>query len=312
MIAMGTSLADRAWGRESAVYRITGVVTVIAGWFITALIAFTSAGLIACILIFATSSGKALGVISVLVLGAFAIFRLITSSEYRNKTKKSQKEEEETVEELSGEKAVYEYGNKGIKKSISQTNDIYTRTLDALFTENRHDMKQICEEADKMYRKAKNKRKFEILPNLERLKGSNIDLSYYYIQVVDYDYEVSKSLLHITRESYDYIDNNHVGFSQEQIQDLKLILDTVNAIYTEFLTMLDTKDYSNFDELMKKREVLIEIYADTTKHQIQRTKANQSGTRNTILFLYIVTETKTLILQSRNLMKAQRKLAMTL
>jgi len=309
MIAMGTSLADRAWGRESAVYRITGVVTVIAGWFITALIAFTSAGLIAFILIFATGYGKIIGTATVIALGAFAIFRLITSSEYRSKTKKAKKEEE--IEEVSGEKAVYEYGNKGIKKSISQTNEIYTKTLDALFTENRHDLKIICEEATKMYQKAKNKRKHEVLPNLERLRGDNIDLSYYYIQIVDYNYEVSKSLLHIARESYEYIDNNHVGFSQEQIQDLKLILDTVNSIYTEFLNMLDSKDYSNFDELMKKREILNDVYATTTKHQIQRTKSNQSGTRNTILFLYIITETKTLILQSRNLMKSQRKLAMT-
>ena len=311
MIAMGTSLADKAWGRESAVYRITGVITVIAGWFITALIAFTVAGIFAGILIFATGYGSVVGLTAVVGLGALAILRLVASSEFGKKTKKAKKvAEEDEMEELSGEKAVYDYANKGIKKSIFQTNDLYARTLDALFTENRHDLKQLCDEADKMYRHAKNKRKFEVIPNLERLKATNIDLSYYYIQVIDYDYEVSKSLLHITRESYDYINNNHVGFSEDQIKDLKAIMDTVNAIYTEFLTMLDTKDYSNFDELMKKREILIELYADTTKHQIQRTKANQSGTRNTILFLYIVTETKTLILQSRNLMKAQRNLAL--
>jgi len=150
-----------------------------------------------------------------------------------------------------------------------------------------------------------------VLPNLERLKGTHIDLSYYYIQVVDYNFEVSKALLQIARESYEYIDNNHDGFSKEQIDDLKIILDTVNAIYTEFLNMLDTKDYSNFEELMKKREVLGEVYANSTRHQIQRAKANESGTRNSILFLSIITETKTLILQSRSLMKSQRKLART-
>ena len=173
------------------------------------------------------------------------------------------------------------------------------------------ELKHISEEADKMYRKAKNKHKYEVLPNLERLGGDSPDLTFYYIQVVDYNYEVAKSLLHITRESFEYIDNNHEGFSQEQIEDLKMILDTVNGIYTEFLTMLDTKDYSNFDELMKKREVLNDVYFDSTKHQIKRAKANESGTRNTILFLHIITETRTLILQSRNLMKSQRKLAMT-
>jgi len=308
MVAMGSSLADRAWGRESAVYRVTGVLTVITGWFITALAAFTVSGIFAYILMIGTGYGSTLGIIAVVSLGALALFLLLRSSKPNEKKAKP----EEEIEELSGEKAVYEYGYNDIKKAISKTNDIYARTLDALFTENRHALKEVCEEANKMYMKAKNKRKHEVLPNLERLKeGENLDLSYYYIQVVDYNFEVSKSLLQITRESFEYIDNNHDGFSQEQIHDLKLIIDTVNAIYTEFLSMLDTKDYSGFDELMNKREMLDEVYANSTKHQIQRAKANQSGTRNSILFLSIITETKTLILQSRNLMKAQRKLART-
>jgi len=307
MIAMGTSLADRAWGRESAVYRITGVITVIAGWFITALIAFTTAGLIACAFMFATGYNHTLGIIIVIAFGVLATFRVMTSKEFRSKTE----EVVEDIEELAGEKAVYDYGNKGIKQSITQTNEIYTRTLDALFSENHRELRHISEEAENNYRKAKNKRKYEVLPNLERLGGDHPDLTFYYIQVVDYNYEVAKSLLHISRESYEYINNNHEGFTQEQIEDLKLILDTVNGIYKEFLVMLDSKDYSQFDELMKKREVLNDVYYNSTKHQIKRAKANESSTRNTMLFLHIITETRTLILQSRNLMKSQRKLALT-
>jgi hypothetical protein len=307
MIAMGTSLADRAWGRESAVYRITGVVTIIAGWFLTALIAFTSAGLVAGVLMFSAGYSKTLGLIVVIGFGALAMFRVMTSKEFRNKTQ----EAEEDIEELTGEKAVYEYGSKGIKKSITQVNDIYTRTLDALVTENRHELRELAEEAETINKKAKNKRKHEVLPNLERMGGHNPNLTFYYIQVVDYNFEVSKSLIHITRDSFEYIDNNHEGFSEDQVKDLKLILDTVNTIYTEFLGMLDSNDYSHFEELMKKRDVLDDIYFNSTEHQVRRAKANASGTRNTILFLNIITETRTLILQSRNLMRSQRKLAMT-
>jgi hypothetical protein len=195
MIAMGTSLADRAWGRESAVYRITGVITVIAGWFITALIAFTTAGLIACALMFATGYSNTMGIILVVGFGILAMFRVLTSKEFHSKTEKAA----EDLEELSGEMAVYDYGNKGIKKSVTQTNELYTRTLDALFAENHRELKHISEEADKIYKKAKNKHKYEVLPNVERLGGDHPDLAFYYIQVVDYNYEVSKSLLHITR-----------------------------------------------------------------------------------------------------------------
>ena len=305
MVAMGASLADRAWGRESAVYRISGVLTVISGWFITALAAFTISGTIACIMMFGTSGGKILGIITVVLLGSSAFFFLYRSTGLI----KSKKNLEDEIEELSGEKAVYEYGYKDIKNSITKTNSIYSRTFDALFTEDRRELKEVYEESHEMYKKAKNKQKYEILPNLKRLMEENSDLSYYYIQVVDYNYEISKSLLHITRESFEYIDNNHDGFSEVQIQDLKVILDVVNDIYTEFLAMLDTKDYSNFEELMQKREILTDVYANITKRQIKRVKSKQCGTRNSILFLSIVAETKTLILQSRNLMRAQRKLA---
>ena len=305
MIAMGTSLADRAWGRESAVYRITGVITVIFGWCITALIAFSAAGLVACVLVFAAGYHNILGIVVAIAFGVLAMFRVTTSKEFRTKTQ----EAVDDIEELTGEKAVYDYANKGIKNSIIQTNDIYTRTLDALFTENHRELKNISEEAEKIYNTAKNKRKYEVLPNLERLGGDHPDLTFYYIQVVDYNYEVAKSLLQITRQSYEYIDNNHEGFSQEQIQDLKSILDTVNDIYSEFLGMLDTKDYSRFDELMRKRDILDDVYYSSSKHQIQRAKTNESGTRNTMLFLNIINETRTMILQSRNLMKSQKKLA---
>lgn len=307
MVAMGASLADRAWGRESAVYRISGVLTVISGWFITGVAAFTIAATIACIMMFGTSNGQYLGIATVLLLSASAFYFLYRSSGVI----KNKHHEENEIEELSGEKDVFEYGSKDIKNSITKTNEIYAQTLDALCTEDRREIKSIYEEAQKMYQKAKNKQKYETLPNIKSLMEENPDLSYYYIQVVDYDYEVSKSLLHITRESYEYIENNHVAFSEDQIADLKVILDLVNDIYTEFVAMLDSNDYSNFEALMQKRETLIDVYADITKRQIKRVKSKLSGTRNSILFLYIIAETKTLILQSRNLMRAQRKMART-
>jgi Na+/phosphate symporter len=254
---------------------------------------------------FGTGFGQITGIITIVLFITLALFLLWRSSGLGKKTKKI----EDEIEELSEEKAVFEYGYKDIKKSITKINDIYTRTLDALFTEDRRELKEIYDKATKMYKKAKNKQKYEILPNLNRLREEHPDLSYYYIQVVDYNYEISKSLLQITRESFEYIDNNHDGFSEEQIQDLKVILDTVNSVYSDFLTMLDTKDYSQFKELMQRREILTEIYAESTKHQIGRIKANQSGTRNSILYLFIIAETRALILQSRNLMRAQRKLA---
>jgi Na+/phosphate symporter len=307
MVAMGTSLADRAWGRDSAVYRITGVITVVTGWFLTAIIASTSAGLVALLLMFATKSGTPwVGMTVVIGLGALATIRLMTSKESRNK----KKEAEDVIEELVGENAVHEYGNREIKKSIAQFNDLYKRTLSSLFREDRSELAQITDEAETVFDRAKNKRKYEVLPNIERMGTGNLHLPFHYIQIVDYTFEVSKSLRQIARDSFEYINNTHEGFSKEQVKDLRLIMNTVNTIYDDFTTMLETKDYSGFDALMKKRDILDEVYFSSTEHQITRAQTSVNGMRNTILLLNIISETRTLILQSRNLMRSQRKLAL--
>ena len=81
MVAMGSSLADRAWGRESAVYRITGVLTVISGWFLTAFVAFTVAAIVA----FALMYGGMYAVIGVILLVIFLMFQFLRIHKKREK-----------------------------------------------------------------------------------------------------------------------------------------------------------------------------------------------------------------------------------
>ncbi|MDD2286926.1 MAG: hypothetical protein PHQ11_16185 [Paludibacter sp.] len=112
----------------------------------------------------------------------------------------------------------------------------------------------------------------------------------------------------MTESSFKYIDDNHEGFSKEQINDLTKLGEQVIEVASDFVSMIESWDYSRFDNLLEKRHLIAEYYAQATSNQIKRAKSKISGTRNSILFLNLLNETKIIALQSSNLMKSQKRL----
>ena len=141
---------------------------------------------------------------------------------------------------------------------------------------------------------------------LLRLQDNEIDSGHYYVQVVDYMNEITKSLLHVTRPCFDHIDNNHEGMTREQIEDLMKINDEVETIFTRINVMLRNNDFADIDLILELRDELFESIADAIKRQLKRIKNKQSSTKASLLYLTILNETKTMVLQARNLVKSQR------
>ena len=126
------------------------------------------------------------------------------------------------------------------------------------------------------------------------------------MQVTDYLSEVTKALIHITRPAFEHIDNNHEGLSKEQIVDLMRVNDQVEAIFDKINDMLSTKEFSDLDKVLEMRDQLFDTIVEAIKSQLRRIHNNPSGsTRASVLYLTILNETKTMILQSRNLLKSQ-------
>ena len=144
------------------------------------------------------------------------------------------------------------------------------------------------------------------MPTLQKLHDSDIDTAHYYVQVVDYLSEATKALVHITRPCFDHIDNNHEGMTKEQIEDLMHINDEVESIYRHINQMLKNNDFKNIDQILEQRDRLFESIAEAIKRQLKRIKNKETSTRSSMLYLNILNETKTLVLQSRNLLKSQR------
>ena len=296
MVAMGSSLADRSWGRESAVYRITGVMAVISGWFITALAGFVIALGVTLLLLWG-------GWIAAVALTAICAWLLIRSHrktpELKEEAEKSRIEQAETADDV-----LYTCIEE-VCTTMEQVTRIYNRTLVAVFKENRKVLKEMVQASNRLFEEAR-ARKYGIMPTLRRLRNSDIDTGHFYVQVVDYLSEVTKALIHITRPAFEHIDNNHEGLSKEQIVDLMRVNDDVEAIFVKINEMLRSKDFSELDKVLEMRDRLFETIVGAVKSQLRRIHDDEStGTRSSVLYLTVLNETKTMVLQARNLLKSQ-------
>mgnify|MGYP000386723404 FL=1 len=189
--------------------------------------------------------------------------------------------------------------------TMERTTRIYDRTLIAVFKENRKVLREMVRESNELFYQSR-ERKYSLLPTLRKLQKGDIDTAHYYVQVVDYLNEMTKALAHITRPAFEHIDNNHEGLSKEQTEDLMHINDEVESIYRHINNMLRTGDFSDLDMVLEMRDRLFEAIADAIKSEVTRINENRSNTKASILYLTILNETKSMVLQSRNLLKSQR------
>lgn len=296
MVAMGSSLADRAWGRESAVYRINGVLTVVAGWLLTALVAFTASMIVGLFLMWG-------GKIALAVMVFLVVFILFKSGRLHSKLKSKEQQQQQI---LSSEQQLVASCNNDVYLMLEKTLSIYKRVVEGLKDEDRKLVKKAMGEAYELYERFKDKRDYEVVPTLESIQLNALDLEQEYVQLVDYSYEITKSLKAVTENTFQYIDNNHTAFSKEQIEDLKVIYKILSEAFTEYEKMEKSGDYNQFSQIVNMRETILDLNPKLTKRQIKRVKAGESTTRSSILFLNLVNESKIITLQSSNLMKSHR------
>ncbi|MDR1197743.1 MAG: inorganic phosphate transporter [Prevotellaceae bacterium] len=300
MVAMGSSLADRAWGRESAVYRITGVMTVISGWFITAFGGFIIAFTVASILIWG-------GNVAV-VLVCLACFYMLVHNNFiskKSRNKNHGKKSDDRQEDAENASNILDDCINETYSALTDITKIYNRTLVATFKENRKVLNEMVVESDRLFSQSRH-RKYEILPSLKYFRSSDINYGYFYVQIVDYLSEITKAVLHITRPCFDHINNSHEGFNREQVVALMNINNSVETIYRKINEMAHTKNFTELDSVLEMRDDLFAVIADAVKDELKRVQAGKSKTKTSMLYLTVLNETKTLVLQSRNLLKSQK------
>ena len=295
MVSMGTTLADRAWGRESAVYRITGVFTVVGGWFLTAIIAFT----VSCI--FATLLDLG-GIFSVLGLSALAIF-LILRTLFAFRKKEAAKVEEQNEEEGND---IMEICNAYTQKILKTIPQIYTDMVDALHKEDRKKLRELKRQTTDLLEKTKN-RKNHFTIRLRDVEEDSLQYGHFYLQMLHYIREFARSINDMVLACSDHIENTHCGTNNSQQDELLNLSSEINEIYLLISRMVNTQNFDEKENVKAEHEELLDKIVEYQKNEVRRVKNEQSQTRNSVLFMSLLSGSKDLIVDVIRLLKVQSK-----
>lgn len=300
MVAMGTSLSDRAWGRESAVYRITGVLSVIGGWFFTALAAFLVSLLAAVILFY----GGLIATFALLFLAGFLIYRTHRIHVRRTNERIADKLDNAVPDEFSTE-TLFHKCSLSIQNVLGNSLVIFKEVMMGLMDEDRKKLKSAKNGSDALNIATK-RLKTNISPTLANLKNESVESGHYYVQAIDYLREINHCISYIVVPGYEHVENNHKPLIPIQIEELSRLNGEIAILYDEIMRMLQIKNYEDFDLIAERQRNVQRIIEETRKKQIKRIKSSETGSRNSILFLNMLSEIKNLSLFTVNLLKATR------
>jgi len=296
MVAMGTSLADRAWDRESAVYRVAGVLNVIGGWFVTAIVAFTAAALFGAIIYF--GGPIALAVLIILAIVLVVRSGIIHSRKTREEKtrKKFKKSDIITINEITSETS------ENISNVIGGINKMYSKTVDQLGYYDLSKLKKNYKKIEKLESEV-DELKDNIFYFIKSLDEGSVEASKFYILTLDYLQDMVQSIGFITRNSYNHVHNNHKNLKFNQIRDLKKVDDKMQILFDEITETFDNHEFGNINNLLNEKQELMDYVSDLIQKQIERIRTSESSPKNTKLYFGILLETKDLIGSTMNLLQ---------
>ncbi len=298
MVAMGSSLADRAWGRESAVYRISGVFTVVGGWFLTAVIAFTISGLVAWLI----SAGGWIAIAALMVLSATLVVR--THILFRKRLVNNAEEEEMISEKDELVKRIEKAENQAAK-TIINTNRIFSDALDSFIREDITTMREAMERNTLLNAKTK-KQKNKSITVMSKMKMVDVDAGYHYIQLVDAQREMAHAIHFMVDPLKQHMENQHKPFTESQNAQVRMLIRAVDDFFTFALEIVREHKFDNVDLLVTRRVNIAEKLYSIEKDQVKRIKDLEVNTRNSLLFFKSLTETRNLLLHTVNVVKSFR------
>lgn len=299
MVAMGSSLADRAWDRESAVFRVSGVFAVIGGWFLTAIIAFTVSAFMAWLI----SAGKFPVVLGLVVL-VFIV--MIRTRFIFNKQNKKSVEEDDFISEKDETEKIFQKCKKNVIGTIMSSNQIYSLSLYSFRDEDRSHMHDSIELNNELNRRTK-KQKNKLFDTIAKIQKMDTNSEHFYIQIIDYQREIAHALTQIVTPLSEHLENQHKPFEEVQSNEIQKLIMDMDEFYNHALHVVKEDRFEkNIDELIYKRELISELIQNIKNEQIIRIRNNKVNSRNSELFFGILNETKNLLYYSIELVKSYK------
>jgi len=289
MVAMGTSLADRAWGSESAVYRVAGVLNVIGGWFFTGFKAFVGCGAIA----FLINLGGPTAIAILLFLALLILARNYIA--HRKETSQLKNEDALSSAESSSIQGVIIESSSNVSKAAKKFKKIFASSINGLATQdlsilkkNKKDVKSLSEEIEDLRNDL-----FYFIKNLDEstIKGA----SNFYINVLSLLQDIAQSLEYISKVTFKHINNNHKALTFNQIRELKEISLQLETLFERTKFAFSKNNFKEISNILDSKQQLLESIREKIDNQISRTKSEESSPKNTTLYFSLLTETKDLI-----------------
>lgn len=297
MVAMGTSLADRAWGSESAVYRVAGVMNVIGGWFFTAIVAFIASGTIAYLIHLGGAT-----MIAILLLLAILLLSRNYLKHLRN-SRESRTEDSLSKAESSSIHGVIEESADNISKALKRVGKINSTTINGLIDQDMTKLKKARETVVKLENEIEDLQN-DIFYFIKELDDSYLGASKFYIDVIGSLQDIAQSSSLIAKVSHKHVNNHHKKLKKKQTEEL---LEINEKLLSLFKNISDVFDSRNFDEIVPhiidRKQALLDEVKESIQKQVERTRESDSTSpKNTTLYFIILLETKDLIMACINVL----------
>ncbi|WP_179334241.1 inorganic phosphate transporter [Winogradskyella costae] len=296
MVAMGTSLADRAWGSESAVYRVAGVLNVIGGWFFTAFSAFVAAAIMAYILYY----GQGYALVGLLVLAILLLLRSFLS--HRKSSKMLQEEDQLEKAESSSTQGVIHESASNIASVIKRGNRVYTSAINGLAVQDLKLLKKNRKQIEKLSSEIDDLRDniFYFIKNLEE---PSLEASNFYINILGYLQDMAQSLDYISKVSHKHVNNNHKKLKFSQIKELKDLDIRMEALFSATQAAFESRSFEQIGAVLTEKTEVYNLVRDKIQKQVERTRNEESSPKNTTLYFSLLLETKDLLTAMMNLLE---------
>lgn len=306
IVAMGSSLADRAWGRESAVYRITGMLSVIGGWFITAFVAFIICAFVTIIMFYTSFVGM-------FAFIAIAVFLLIRSNIRYAKKEKSEKQDNvfTTMMHSKDKNEILTLLRIHVRETLSSylryTEETYTQITDGFMNEDLKLLRKAESKTDDQRKMLKKRRRKEIL-GLRRIPiAIAIEKNTWFHLGSNSCEQMLYCLKRILDPCKEHVDNNFNPIQKNCIDEFLPVRQELCNLMERTCKAIDSNDYTDADDILKKGDDLKNKISFLRKEQMNRMQESANATlKASLVYLNILQETQELVSIWRHLLRASR------
>ena len=306
MVAMGTSLADRAWGRDSAVFRITGVLSVIGGWFITAGAAFTLCFFVALIIYYG-------GTTAIILLIALAVFSLIRSQVMYKKRKEKEKGNETLKQLLSSTdnnevlRLLQTHTREELGKVLAFTQENFERTSTSFLHENLRGLRRSMGAVKFEKQLIKQMKRTGTLAMSHLDNNTILEKGLYYYQGNDFASELVYSVGRLCEPCLEHVDNNFVPLDAIQKGEFADVTEDITYLLQVCRNRIVNNDYDGMETDIRKANDLNGQLAHLKREELQRIQSHTGSIKVSMVYLTMVQEAQNVVTYASNLLKISRK-----